>query len=205
MLVSNQETEAPTAKERVLDTAERLFARKGFASTTLRDIATELKVTHASLYYHFPGGKEDLFASVTERTILRHGQGLAEAMGNGTSSIREKLQGAARWLLMHDPMDLMRMATVDMPALSEAVARRLMNLVYENTILRIQQVFAAAITKGELTEECNPGLIAGAFFGLVENLFTVPEFAVQVSRESMAYELIEVLLRGLGYVEGGKP
>ena len=60
------------ARERVQATAERLFAERGYKAVTLRDIAQELGIRQASLYYHFPGGKEELYVTVTERGLQAH-------------------------------------------------------------------------------------------------------------------------------------
>jgi TetR/AcrR family transcriptional repressor of nem operon len=48
----------PRTAERILDIAERLVQTRGFNSFSYADIATELKVTKASLHYHFPGKAE---------------------------------------------------------------------------------------------------------------------------------------------------
>ncbi|GCE21918.1 TetR/AcrR family transcriptional regulator [Dictyobacter kobayashii] len=45
------------ARERVLDAAELLFARQGYASVTLRAIAAQVGIHHTSLYHHVPGAK----------------------------------------------------------------------------------------------------------------------------------------------------
>ncbi len=195
--------EPKLAKERLLDTAERLFSRKGFTATTLRDVSSALGLSHASLYYHFPGGKEDLFAAVTERNILRHGAGLSASMDSGGPGIRGRLQGAAAWLLSQAPLDLIRMAESDMPALRPEVARRLLNLLYEQMLLRLQQSLETAVASGELGPATDTGLIAGAFIGFVESLHSVPDFAVRRSRADMANELIDVVLKGLDYTAGG--
>jgi AcrR family transcriptional regulator len=54
--------------ERILDTAERLFAEHGFAGTHLRDVASAAGLRIPSLYNHF-AGKEALYAAVLERGI----------------------------------------------------------------------------------------------------------------------------------------
>lgn len=41
-------------RRRILEVAARRFAADGVAATSLRDIADELGVTKAALYYHFP-------------------------------------------------------------------------------------------------------------------------------------------------------
>jgi AcrR family transcriptional regulator len=41
-------------RQRILEVARELFETKGFAATSLRDIAERLEVSKAALYYHFP-------------------------------------------------------------------------------------------------------------------------------------------------------
>jgi AcrR family transcriptional regulator len=53
-------------KERILDTAEHLFAEKGIKETSVRDITTEAKAHLAAVNYHF-GSKEGLIRSVLAR------------------------------------------------------------------------------------------------------------------------------------------
>jgi AcrR family transcriptional regulator len=54
--------------ERILDAAEALFAERGYAATTLRDVAAAVGVRNPSLYNHF-ASKEALYAAVLERGI----------------------------------------------------------------------------------------------------------------------------------------
>ncbi len=63
-------TEATTrahsgTKRRAQDVALELFSRDGYDSTSMREIAEELGVTKAALYYHFKG-KEDIVRSIVE-------------------------------------------------------------------------------------------------------------------------------------------
>lgn len=55
-----------TTKDKILDTAERLFATNGFAATSLRAIIKEAGVNTASVHYHF-GSKEGLIEAVMRR------------------------------------------------------------------------------------------------------------------------------------------
>jgi AcrR family transcriptional regulator len=55
-----------TTKEKLMDAAEKLFARRGFHGTSLRDITGEAGVDLALVNYHF-GGKKPLLAAVLER------------------------------------------------------------------------------------------------------------------------------------------
>ena len=53
---------------RILDSAEQLFAEKGFAETSLRMITTRAKVNLAAVNYHF-GSKKDLIQAVFARFL----------------------------------------------------------------------------------------------------------------------------------------
>jgi TetR/AcrR family transcriptional regulator, cholesterol catabolism regulator len=178
-----------------------LFAGKGFDSVTLRDVAVPLGLTHSAIYYHFPGGKEELFAEVMERNFKRHGEGLTAAMEGG-SDLRAKLRGMASWFLGQPPMDLIRMSETDLPALPPATERALMELVYELVFVPIQRAIEAAREAGEVGD-CNPGLLAGALVGMVESLFAVPVEVVGRDRRAMACDLIDVILKGIDFREGG--
>jgi len=62
---------APRADNRlsvVLDAAARLFAQRGYAATSMRDIAQAAAMLPGSLYYHF-AAKEDLLAAVYEAGV----------------------------------------------------------------------------------------------------------------------------------------
>lgn len=58
--------ETASTRERILDVALDLFIQKGFDRTSLREIAEELNVTKAALYYHF-ASKDDILMALHMR------------------------------------------------------------------------------------------------------------------------------------------
>lgn len=54
--------EDTTTRARILATATRLFRKQGYHATGLTQVLTEGKAPKGSLYFHFPGGKEQLGA-----------------------------------------------------------------------------------------------------------------------------------------------
>jgi AcrR family transcriptional regulator len=50
-------------KEQIVETAALLFKQKGYASTTMRDLASELGIEAASIYHHIKS-KEELLESI---------------------------------------------------------------------------------------------------------------------------------------------
>ncbi len=184
------------ARERVLDAAERLFAEKGYASVTLRDIAAAVGIRHASLYHHAPGGKEELFVEVAGRNFARHREGLGAAIAGAAPDVRARLRAAADWLLSQPPMDLVRMVYSDMPSIDPAHAARLSRVAYDSLLAPIEAVLIEAREGGEIDHR-NPGLIAGGLVGMIESLYAVPQHVVTRGRQAMAHELIDALLDGL--------
>ena len=64
--LGNQEQNGNAVRDRLLDAALRLFARKGFESASVRELAEAADVTRPTLYYHF-GSKEGLYLELVER------------------------------------------------------------------------------------------------------------------------------------------
>jgi AcrR family transcriptional regulator len=57
-------------RHQILDASLRLFSERGFARTTVRDIARIAGITDAAIYYHFASKREVLEALFEERGIL---------------------------------------------------------------------------------------------------------------------------------------
>src|SRR5689334_12626068 len=57
-------------RQLVLDTAAALFRDKGYAATTMREVAERCGIRAASLYYHFPA-KDEILAEVFDYGVRR--------------------------------------------------------------------------------------------------------------------------------------
>ena len=55
-------------KVQILEAAEKIFAKKGFYTTTMEEVAKEARLAKGTIYLYFDS-KEDLFFSVTERKL----------------------------------------------------------------------------------------------------------------------------------------
>lgn len=60
----------PTSRDTILDAAIRCFAAKGFAATTIKDLASEADVNSALLYYYF-SDKQTLYRETLRHVALR--------------------------------------------------------------------------------------------------------------------------------------
>ena len=62
------------SKERMVSAARRLFREHGYHGTSLSDVVSESAAPRGSLYFNFPGGKEEL---ATEVALLHAGDAIA--------------------------------------------------------------------------------------------------------------------------------
>lgn len=79
---ATRSTRSDARQEQLIEIAIRLFAQKGYAGTSLRDIADEARITKAALYYHFPN-KEALY----ERIVLESMQALVDSVRGAMSAV----------------------------------------------------------------------------------------------------------------------
>ncbi len=101
-----------TSRDAILDAAIRCFAAKGFAATTIKDLASEADVNSALLYYYFTD-KQTLY-----RETLRHvAQRLSDSAGRRLDDdlppdevVRRFVQQQAEFLIAnpHVPRLLLR-------------------------------------------------------------------------------------------------
>ncbi len=182
------------ARERVLQIAERLFSERGYKAVTLRDIANELKMKPASLYNHAPGGKEELFIAVTERSLARHRAGIAEAIAQAPSNIHAQLHAVGRWMLSQPPTNLQRMEHSDMPAIAREEADRLSWLAYQSLLEPLLNTVGSAVQRGEISAE-GASMLPGTFFVGIEGIRGL-EVRTGMTEEQMMSGVIDLLLDG---------
>lgn len=80
-------------KNKIVASAERLFAEKGYESTSIQDIADDCSVAKGSLYKFFPS-KEDLYIEILEVHYTR--------MMEETDRLRERTELSARELFVEE-------------------------------------------------------------------------------------------------------
>ena len=84
---------APSSREKILDTAEALFARRGFAGVGLREVALGVGLGKSSLFHHFRG-KHQLYFEVLGRVLGRIRDRLLPALASGG----DPAQRLERWV-----------------------------------------------------------------------------------------------------------
>ncbi len=90
---SSIEPVQPVAQARVLEAAKSLFARYGFARTSMAEVAREAGVSRPWLYLHFDG-KPALFRAMAENLVTTALEGAARAWSAQGGSAEERLAAA---------------------------------------------------------------------------------------------------------------
>ena len=61
---------APSTRDRLIQTAMKLFWEKGYGSTSVADLLQAAGVNSGSLYHFFPGKQDVLLAPLTARKSI---------------------------------------------------------------------------------------------------------------------------------------
>ena len=69
-------------RARIIEAAAALFERQGYAATGLNEVLATSGAPRGSLYYHFPGGKEELAAAVVDRHAEQFGDMLTAVLAS---------------------------------------------------------------------------------------------------------------------------
>ena len=84
----------------ILDSAESVFLKKGFADAAMSEIARRAKVTKSLIHHHF-SSKDGLWEQVKMRRFAAYGEAQMQAMENTQPSaklLRKSMEGYFRFL-----------------------------------------------------------------------------------------------------------
>ena len=101
-------------REDILDAAEDLFARQGFAATSLREVAEVVGANPAMVHYYF-GSKEALLRQVVERITEPLAASLAEMKAAGQVRSEDLVRLLFSALKMNPNMPLLMVREVMLP------------------------------------------------------------------------------------------
>ena len=93
-------------RQRLLAEAQRLFRERGYAATSLEQIAVAAEVTKGAIYGHF-ASKEDLMLSALEAAPAPD---YSATLYDASRPLRERLADFSRAVATEDPMDTEELA-----------------------------------------------------------------------------------------------
>jgi AcrR family transcriptional regulator len=190
-------------REQILQAAEELFIERGFKGVAMRDVADAVQVTQAALYYHFSGGKDELFVE-TIRRFLRE---MAERAFQGLESapsFRARLTLLTRNVLTV-PIDRWVPLLYDAHEYLQEVKPDLMSEISNTFVRRATDLFQQAIDAGEVSAEIPASLLVTFHVGMCTALLNHRHFGGEEpaplgsgDEQRLAHMLIAVFLDGVG-------
>ncbi len=164
-------TAAVDKRRVILDAAVRVFARQGFHTCRVSDIADEAGVAYGLVYHYFSSKEEILDTLFLDRWDVMLAA-IAEA-DSTQSTPREKLYAIASFIVesyRHDP-DLMKVIIVEVTRAANTFGRTHLTKIRDAYAL-IAAIVARAQDEGLFRTEIPPEFAALAFYGLVEQVLT---------------------------------
>lgn len=67
--INIREAQAAETRKKLLDSAQNLFAEKGYKGTSVRAINRSVNLADGLLYHYFPGGKKEIFQVIVELNV----------------------------------------------------------------------------------------------------------------------------------------
>ncbi len=153
----------------ILDASVRVFARKGYHTCRVGDIAEEAGVAHGLLYHYFRS-KEELLETIfreTWRELLNAVQSVEET----DETARERLAGIAKILLRswrRDP-DLVRVLVREVTR-SSHLQERIDEI--DAAFAGLERIIARGQEEGEFRADLDPRMAAYVFYGALEEILT---------------------------------
>lgn len=202
-MVRRTKEDALETRSNILDTAERVFEKRGVSRTSLDDIARAAGVTRGAIYWHFQD-KADLFTAMVSRVTLPMEDHVCNAWNSSVpdplSHVRNKL------------VEVLKRMTTD------PQCRRVFHIVYHKCeyvdemkdvwrrlgetragcLANIEQGFRDAVAKGQLPKSADPRRAALGIYALIDGLinnWVIDPEQVPLARE--AEHMIDLYIAGL--------
>lgn len=155
-------------EEQATSAAARVFARKGYARTSTADIADELGIRQASLYYYF-SSKEDALLQVCELGAAGQLERLREIAGSGlppTEQIRRTIESLL--FNMRDRYDFVKVFLTERHLLPDGGRARLKRHTREYGRL-LEHIVQRGIDDGVLRADTDAALTMRALLGMANS------------------------------------
>jgi len=197
-----KETRHSNKRQRIVEAAARVFARKGFFNASMAEIAAEAGVGKGTLYAYVPG-KNDLFFAVFEwlaETSWTEARIGVSALG---ASASDRLAALGRslleqWTGMEEYYALV-MEFWSASASSELRDRfkDVFRSIYSNFRGTVSALIQDGMARGEFRSDVDPDAVAAALVGTWDALLLQSWFDDAFDLETTARRFLAVVVQGM--------
>lgn len=183
--------------EEVTEAALRVFSRKGYAGSSVDDIANELGILKGSLYYYIDS-KEDLLFQVCNRVHQDVSAILREELGREGLSPLERLANYIRRQTIYNAEHVISIAVYyrDLDQLSPKRFREIRKRQREHVGMLVDLIEAAKDQTG-VSADIDAGIVARTILSTVVWLYTWYDPKGEATPEEIAEFNVQYALRGL--------
>jgi TetR/AcrR family fatty acid metabolism transcriptional regulator len=157
-------------RRQILEAAVRAFARKGYHSCRVGEVAEEAGVAYG-LVYHYFGSKEELLQEIFRDTWTQMLARIREVTESGEPA-NEQVRKVTALLLRtwrRDP-DLVRVLVHEVTRSPEQLKRQIDEIGHAYEAL--EQIVVNGQESGEFRDDLDPKLAAVVFYGALEEVLT---------------------------------
>lgn len=181
----------------ILRAAARLFKDKGYAGTSIQDIAAELGLRKSSLYHHFTS-KEEILVAILNRGADRALEQLA-ALRDQPGTAPERLERMARvhmdWISADFDSAIAVMILQRGTALADDQRARFLEKRRRYQGL-LEQLLRQGVERGEIVD-ADPGLTALALLGMLNWAVYWYRRGGRRSGDEIAHHFVNLIVEGL--------
>jgi AcrR family transcriptional regulator len=178
-------------KGKILNSAQRLFAKQGFDGTTTKDLAAAAGVAEGTIFRYFSNKKAILVEVATQGWVKILTDLLTELSGmSGYRSIASMMY--RRMSTMQESMDMMRVCFMEAQFHPELRDRIQAEVVDKMTDIA-EVYFEEAIQKGVYREGLDPKVIARVFVGM----FAVAGFSNETMGKNQTPQDLRQMAEGI--------
>jgi TetR/AcrR family fatty acid metabolism transcriptional regulator len=162
---------APDKRRAILDAAITVFARQGFHSSRVSDVAAEAGVAYGLVYHYFNSKDQMLNELFSERWALLV-EASQEIRGSDVPP-RDKLAGVAGFIIesyRHEP-ELMKVIIVEVTRAANSFGRTHLPEIRRAYEL-VAEIVSDAQATGQFRDDIDPKFAAMVFYGAIEQLLT---------------------------------
>lgn len=187
-----------STRNRILDAALDVFARKGYYDTKLDEIVAESTTSKGSIYFHFPN-KEQLFLALVDQFADLLERRVAEAIQQEKGMVRVRLAletVISTFSKYRRPAKILLVQAVGLGAPFESKR----NTVNDRFAQMIAGYLQEAVESGDIAA-IDTEIVAHAWMGAIYNLIIRWVYTGEPSPQRIMDGLLPLLLRSVGYVE----
>jgi AcrR family transcriptional regulator len=168
MMENTQTASATTTRERAVEQADALLLAGGYQAMSLEAVAQAVGIRKASLYHHFPRGKDELFVAVVERRTELDGASVSAAVAALPDTFARLLAIARHFneVARTRPYHALNEMASHLPEQHRDFVHRLID---ERVMAPVRAVIVEGVRSRDL-RRCDPELATRAFVMLMASL-----------------------------------